>query len=154
MNPGPNTCAETLTHQVEPRRPSVTHRRHARGGTTARAQVHMRTPCGHQGIRHIGPHHRQAACFIGPHGCRLIYLGTSVLAPAPHSLCTAPRDPSCPCAKVVVHVSFELVSGLQMACTPSRGLLRLAAHISWCSGVRGGGSLKMGGSLKLYPDVS
>ena len=48
-----------------------------------------------QGTRHISPHHRETACFMG--GMQLgswlpglTCLGASVLVPAPHSLRTAP----------------------------------------------------------------
>ena len=74
----------------------MTHRRQARGSTRAYVQVHKRLPHGHQGIRHIGPHHREAACFMGPHVQHLTCLGASVLTPAPHSLRTAPRGPVWP----------------------------------------------------------
>ena len=62
------------------------HRRQARGSTRAHAQVHMKLNYGHQGIRHISPHHREAACFMGPHGYRLTCLGGSFSVPAPRSL--------------------------------------------------------------------
>ena len=100
----------------------MTHRRQARGGTTAHDKVHMRAP---HGIMDL-VHHREAVCFMGPHGYRLTCLGASLLVPAPHSLRTANFGPVGPCARVVVHVYVELSYGLPLACIPSGGLLRLA----------------------------
>ena len=45
---------------------------------------------------HIIPHRREAACFMEPHGYRLICLRCSVLPSAPHSLRPAPRGPEVP----------------------------------------------------------
>ena len=42
-----------------------------------------------KGIRHIDPHDRDAACFMGPHNYRLTCLGGSLLVPAPHRPRTA-----------------------------------------------------------------
>ena len=67
LEPSGAHFGDSLTHQVEPRGPRSTHLRQARGSTRAYVQVHRRLPHGHQGIRHIGPHHREAACFMGPH---------------------------------------------------------------------------------------
>ena len=72
------------------------HRWQANGSTRAHVQVHRRLPHGLQGIKHIGPHHIQEACFIGSHCWHLICIGASVLPPAPHSLHTAPRGPLVP----------------------------------------------------------
>ena len=47
-------------------------RRQADRSTRAHAQVHRKLLYGHQGIRHIVPHLREPACFMGPHGCRQI----------------------------------------------------------------------------------
>ena len=121
------SCDLSLKHKVEPRRPLVTHRRQADGRTRTHAQVHRRLSYGHQGIRHIGSHHREAACSMGPHGYRLTCLGASLSVPAPHIAFARPiLGPSGPCTRVVVHVSVELPYGLPLACIPSCGLLRLA----------------------------
>ena len=104
----------------------MTHRWQADGSTRAHAQVHRKLLYGHQGIRHIGPHHREAACFMGSHGYRLTCLGASLSVPAPHSLRTANLGPLGPCARVVVHVYLELSHGLPLACIPSGGLMCLA----------------------------
>ena len=104
----------------------MTHRRQARGGTTAHDKVHMRAPHGHQGIRHLVTHHREAACFMRPHGYRLTCLGASLSVPAPHGLRTANLGPLGPCARVVVLVYVELSYGLPLVCIPSSRLLRFA----------------------------
>ena len=121
------SCDLSLKHKVEPRRPLVTHRRQADGRTRTHAQVHRRLSYGHQGIRHIGSHHREAACSMGPHGYRLTCLGASLSVPAPHSLRTAnfgPVGPMCQSGGSCVYV--ELSYGLSWDCIPSSGLLRLA----------------------------
>ena len=129
----PVCCDLTLTHQVEPRRPSVTHRRQARGGTTAHDKVPMRAPHGHQGIMDLGPHHREAACFMGPHGYRLTCLGASLLVPAPHSLRTANFGPvgptcqsggSCVCRAVLwLAIGLHTVRWTAEACLAAAGLM-------------------------------
>ena len=95
------SCDLSLKRKVEPRRPSVTHRRQADGSTRAHAQVHRRLFYGHQGTRHVGPHHREAACFMEPHGYRHICLGSSVSVPAPHSLRTAEPEVCISCVLLV-----------------------------------------------------
>ena len=47
----------------------------------------MRASHGHQGqgIRHLGSHHREATCFMGPHVHCLNCLRCSLLVPAPHN---------------------------------------------------------------------
>ena len=86
-------------------------RRQADRSTRAHAQVHRKLLYGHQGIRHIVPHLREPACFMGPHGCRLSpYL--------PWRFRIARRQfvgPSGPCARVVVHMYVELSYGLPLA---------------------------------------
>ena len=105
----------------------MTHRRQADESTIAHEQVHRKLLYGHQGIRHISPHHREAACFMGPHGYRHTCLGGSLSVPAPHSLRTANFGAvGSMCQRVVVHVYVELPYGLPLACIPSSGLLWLA----------------------------
>ena len=94
----------------------MTHRRQVDGSTRAHAQVHMRLLYGHQGIMHIGHHHREAACFMGPHGYRPTSLGASTSASAPRSLRTTnfgAVGPMCHSGGLCVYRAGQwLVSGL------------------------------------------
>ena len=88
---------------------------------------------GHQGIRHLGPHHGEAACFMGPHGYRLTCLGASLSVPAPHSLRTANFGPvgpmcqsggSCVCRAVLwLAIGLHTVRWTAEACLAAAGLM-------------------------------
>ena len=111
----------------------MTHRRQADGRTRARAQVHRRLPYGNQSIRHIGHHHIEAACSMGPHVYRLTCLGASVSVPAPHSLRTANFGPlvpmcqsggSCVCRAVLwLAIGLHTVQWTAEACMAAAGLM-------------------------------
>ena len=117
----------------------MTHRRQARGGTTAHDKVHRRAPHGHQGIMDLGPHHREAACLMGPHGYRLTCLGASLSVPAPHSLRTAnfgPVGPMCQSGGSCVFravpwlvIGLHTVSWTAEACLAAAGLMHCEL---WC----------------------
>ena len=118
----------------------MTHRRQACGGTTAHDKVHRRASHGHQGIRHLGPHHIEAACFMGPHGHRLTCLGASALVPAPHSLRMAPRRPLVRTCQSSGPYEFRagqwLVEGLSFLSWATEACLAAAGHTSHGFGCR------------------
>ena len=111
----------------------MTHRRQADESTIAHEQVHRKLLYGHQGIRHISPHHREAACFMGPHGYRLTCLGGSLSVPAPHSLRTAnfgavgsmcQSGGSCVCrATLWLAIGLHTVKWTAEACLAAAGLM-------------------------------
>ena len=105
----------------------------ADGRTRAHDQVHRRLSYGHQGIKYIGPHHIEAAYFMGSHGYRLTSLGASLLVPAPHSLRTAnfgPVGPMCQSGGSCVYravlwlaIGLHTVMWTAVACLAAAGLM-------------------------------
>ena len=153
----------------------VPHRRQADGSTRAHAQVHRKLLYGHQGIRHISPLHREAACFMGPHGYRLTCLGASLSVPAPHSLRTANFGPigpmcqgggSCVCRAVLWRaIGLHTVQWTTEHCLAAAGNMYcefgcmlasygaptvLEACIQHCGGCVSGGLRSQNGTCSLY----
>ena len=63
------------------------------GSTIGHHKVHSKLNHGFQGIRCIAPHHREAACFMGPHSYRPVFREDTVrwcLAGSPHDRCSTP----------------------------------------------------------------
>ena len=157
----------------------VTHRRQADGRTRTHAQVHRRLSYGHQGIRHIGSHYREAACSMGPHGYRLTCLGASLSVPAPHSLRTAnfgavepmcQSGGSCVCRALLwLAIGLHTVQWAAEACLAAVGLMYcefgcmlasygaptvLEACIEHCRGCVSGGLRGQNGTCSLYQSHS
>ena len=153
----------------------MTHRWQANGRTRAHDQVHRRLPYGHQSIRHIDPHHIEAAYFMGSHGYRLTCLGGSLSVPAPHSLRTANFGPvgpmcqsggSCVCRAVLwLAIGLHTVQWTAEACLAAAGLMycefgcrlvsygaptALEACIEHCRGCVSGGLRSQNGTFSLY----
>ena len=107
-------------------------RREHEGSCSSPYDIHMRLLYGNQGIMHIGPHHREAACFMGPHGYRPTSLGASPSASAPRSLRTAnfgAVGPMCQSGDLCVYrAGLWLVSGLHTIQWTAETCLTAAGH--------------------------